>query len=104
MTSRPPSRPHDGQWDCFEGWVNHATRDIGGMNAVCFDAKDRRCEIGKDFMLADREGAFPVRYWHGEGQQSAAEQRRCKKLAKKAIDLNHPWRNPRWTEANGGRW
>ena len=87
-----PSREPDGEWYSFQNWVNHATRDIGGMNAACYDAKGRRCLIGKDFKLADEEGAFPVRYWYGEGGQTSAQQRKSKKQALATMKLNYPWR------------
>lgn len=66
-----------GQFDTFQDWVNHAERALAGMEysvgglgadgrgvpAICVDAKGRRCAIGKDFMVARDEGAFPVRYF-----------------------------------------
>lgn len=87
-----PEREPDGRWATFQHWVNYATRDIGGTNAACYDAKNRRCRIGKDFMLADEEGAFPVSYWHGEGGQTQAEQRKAKKAALATLKMNYPWR------------
>lgn len=48
----PPARAHDGEWQTMQHWINRASRDIGGTNAVCFDAKDRRCFIGSDFQRA----------------------------------------------------
>lgn len=38
------------------GWRGHH------FTAMCFDQKGRRCRMGADFMLADREGMFPV-WW-----------------------------------------
>jgi hypothetical protein len=60
-----------GQFDTFEDWVNHASRALTNVQgrvgedlpAFCVDAKGRRCHVGKDFMLAHDEGAFPVRYF-----------------------------------------
>lgn len=85
-------REPDGKWETFQHWVNYATRDIGGMNAACYDEKGRRCHIGKDFMLADEEGAFPVSYWYGEGGQTLAQQRKSKKAALATLKANFPWR------------
>lgn len=60
-----------GQFDTFNDWVDHASRALTGfkgsagesIGTICIDAKGRRCNIGKDFMLARDEGAFPVRYF-----------------------------------------
>jgi hypothetical protein len=60
-----------GQFDTFDDWVNHARRALTGLQgscgeevkAICIDAKGRRCNIGKDFMVARDEGAFPIRYF-----------------------------------------
>lgn len=101
---KPPAREPDGQWSSMQDWINRATRDIGGMNAVCFDAKDRRCQIGRDFQRAKDEDAYPVRFWHGEGEQSPAEQRRSAKRAEEVLRLQYPWRYGQWTPQRGGRW
>lgn len=61
-----PQRPHDGEFSSFEEWVNHATSWLGNSGAVCFDAKDRPCQIGKHFMIARDENTFPVRFWFPE--------------------------------------
>ena len=87
-----PERKPDGTWDTFQHWVNYATRDIGGMNSACYDAKGRRCRIGADFMLADKEGAFPVSFQHGEGGQTLEQQRKAKKDARAILKVNFPWR------------
>ena len=68
-SSRPPDRPHDGQFETHRQWVGCARAWIGGTNASCFDSKNRRCDIGRDFMRADAEGAFPVRFWFPEATQ-----------------------------------
>lgn len=60
-----------GQFDTFDKWVNHATRALTGyegscgesLSPICIDAFGRRCNIGKDFMRARDEGAFPIRYF-----------------------------------------
>lgn len=67
-SSRPPNRPHDGQFATHREWVNKARSWIGGTKASCWDALNRRCDIGRDFMRADAEGAFPVRFWYPEGK------------------------------------
>mgnify|MGYP001608883209 FL=1 len=87
-----PEREPDGQFSSFQEWVNYATRWIGGRNSACYDAKDRRCRIGKDFMLAQDENAFPIRFWHGEGGQSAKEQRSSIKAYHATMKANYPWR------------
>jgi hypothetical protein len=87
-----PDREPDGEWPTFNQWVQFATRDIGGMNAACYDAKGRRCYIGRDFMLADKEGTFPVSYWYGEGGETPEQQRDSKKRAEATLKANYPWR------------
>lgn len=52
-----------GQFTTFETWVNKAQGWIGMGNAVCIDAKGRRCLRGADMMRARDEGAFPVRFF-----------------------------------------
>lgn len=60
-----------GQFDTFDDWVNHASRALTGftgsvgeeIKAICVDSFGRRCHVGKDFMRARDEGAFPVRYF-----------------------------------------
>lgn len=54
------------QFDSFAGWVNHAQtawKRIGvrSDDTVCVDTRGRMCRIGRDFMTARDEGAFPVR-------------------------------------------
>lgn len=71
-----PTRLADGQWSCQAAWIAHATRDIGGMNALCVDAADRICACGKDFQRAEDEGTYPVRYYFGAGGASITEQRK----------------------------
>lgn len=80
-----PQREPDGEFKCFQTWVNKATSWIGGTNALCADALGRRCRIGGDFMRARDEGAFPVRYWHDEGHQTVAEQRRSRTATRQII-------------------
>ncbi len=43
----------------FSVWVNKASGWIDS-NAICFDARGRVCRMGKDFMRARDENAFPV--------------------------------------------
>ena len=56
-----------GEFRDFDDWVNFASARIGvGENhppAICVDAQGRRCWIGRHFMRARDEGAFPVRYF-----------------------------------------
>lgn len=84
MTDRAlPSREPDGEFGCFQTWVCKATSWIGGTNPLCADAKGRICRNGGDFMIARDEDAFPVRYWFGEGGQTAKEQRRSQVAARR---------------------
>lgn len=61
---------HNQQFDSFHEWVNKGrswlTRRYSSgdpyYRAVCFDAKGRLVECGRDFMRARDEGAFPVRW------------------------------------------
>jgi hypothetical protein len=67
-----PAPPLDGlepagEFRSFSDWVNTARRRIGGLHAVCFDAKGRLCAWGAHFMRARDEGAFPVRFWVPDG-------------------------------------
>lgn len=84
-----PARKPDGQFATFIQWVNKATSWIGGENALCVDVRDRVCRNGGDFMRARDEGAFPVRFYFGEGGQSPAEQRKNERAA--ARNLGRAW-------------
>lgn len=53
----------DGEFACFQTWVNKARSWISGRQVACFDSKGRRCRIGKDMQLAHDEGAFPVGFY-----------------------------------------
>lgn len=48
------------EFKTFRQWVNKASTWLR-PGAECYDAKGRRCRIGKDFARARDEGAFPVR-------------------------------------------
>jgi hypothetical protein len=61
--SKPPEGEADGSFDTFTRWLNHAASWIGWSGAKCFDALDRPCRIGGDFMRARDEEAFPVRFY-----------------------------------------
>ncbi len=90
MSTTLPAREPDGAFRDFNDWVNHATSYIGGTNALCADARGRVCRIGGDFMRARDEGAFPVRYWHGAGGQSPAEQRQAREATRRTLgDLKY---------------
>lgn len=55
-----------GEFKSFADWCNRAQDALKSPShrpAVCIDAKGRRCAIGKDFMLAQDDDAFPVRYF-----------------------------------------
>lgn len=77
---RVPQHDADGEFWSFETWVCKAVSWIGGTNPLCVDAWGRRCRCGADFMRARDELSFPVRFWFGEGGQSAAELRQSKML------------------------
>jgi hypothetical protein len=62
-------------------------------NPLCADAKDRVCRNGGDFRRAEEEGAFPVRFWCGEGPLTPAQQRKAKRDHKAAMKLMYPWRD-----------
>lgn len=87
-----PRGEADGQWENKTQWINRATRDIGGMNALCVDASNRICCIGGDFQRAEDEGTYPIRYYYGAGGQSKPEQRKSVAAARRVAKLNHPWR------------
>lgn len=87
-----PSRTPDGQFDTFATWVNKATSWIGGTNPLCVDTKDRVCRCGADFMRARDEGAFPVRFWFGEGGETFKQQAKSERLYRRAMRLHYPWR------------
>jgi hypothetical protein len=87
-----PDREPDGEFSHFEQWVWKATSWIGGENALCVDAKNRICRNGGDMMRARDEKAFPVRFYYGAGGQTAAEQRRSRASAKRALKLQYLWR------------
>lgn len=61
---------HNQRFDSFEQWVNKASSWLTRhpdyndpyFRAYCFDAKGRQCLIGKDFMRARDEDAFPIRW------------------------------------------
>lgn len=80
-----PTREADGEFATFTTWVNKAASWIGGTNPLCADAKDRICRNGGDMMRARDESAFPVRFWHGEGEQRAKEQRKSRAATRRTI-------------------
>lgn len=80
-----PARDADGELTSFEQWVNKATSWIGGTNALCADARGRVCRNGGDMMRARDEGAFPVRFWHGEGGQTIKVQSRNRAAARRSL-------------------
>lgn len=66
-----------GEFRDFDDWVSFASARLAGctgsmgqkVEAICVDAKGRRCHIGADFRRAKEEGAFPVRYfWECEAE------------------------------------
>lgn len=87
-----PSRAPDGEFSTFQTWVNKATSWIGGTNPLCADTKGRVCRNGGDMMRARDEGAFPVRFWLGEGPLTPIQHRQSKKAALAAMKLHYPWR------------
>lgn len=87
-----PTREPDGEFSCEQEWVCKAVSWIGGTNALCVDAKDRICAIGGDFMRATAEGTYPIRFWHGAGGETKAEQRKSQAAARRAYKAQYPWR------------
>lgn len=53
-----------GEWrDNASSWLtSHSEYHPEFYRAICFDALGRICLIGRDFMQAEKDGAFPV-YW-----------------------------------------
>lgn len=86
----PPAREADGKWVSEGDWINRAARDIGGMNALCVDTKNRACRIGAHFMRATTEGTYPIRFWYGEGGETKAEQRRSQAASRRYMRMRHP--------------
>lgn len=80
-----PVREPDGEFTTFPTWVHKATSWIGGTNPLCADAQGRVCRNGGDFMRARDEGAFPVRFWFGEGGQTKKEQRKARAATRRVI-------------------
>ncbi len=67
-----------GQFTSFDMWVNKAPTWINS-DAVCIDAKGRRCLRGVDFMRARDEDAFPVRFfWTFKVEGAPGERERSK--------------------------
>lgn len=87
-----PDREPDGEWSSEQRWIDHATQDIGGMNALCVDAANRICAIGADFIRATKEGTYPIRYYYGAGGETKAQQRQSVASAKRALQDRYPWR------------
>lgn len=87
-----PAREPDGEWDCQQRWINHATRDIGGMNALCVDAAGRVCCNGGDFQRAEDEGKYPIRYYYGAGGETKTQQKESQARARAADNAQRPWR------------
>jgi len=78
--SQPLGRPCDvaalgeprGSFETFSTWVNKAQSWIGGIGAICVDAKGRACRIGADFHRARDEDAFPVTWYVSPPEASTA--------------------------------
>jgi len=87
-----PSKEPDGQFNCYQEWVGKAQSWIGGMNALCLDAKNREIRNGGDMKRAEDEGAFPVRFWFGLGPQTKKQQKQSIKNTEAALRLRYPWR------------
>lgn len=86
------------QFEHFPTWVNMAsswlTRRGPHVHAVCIDAKGRACLMGKDFMRARDEDAFPVRWlWPEDVVALAADRDR---LAKERDEAAAIIRNTLW--------
>lgn len=87
-----PDREPDGEFSCFQTWVNKAPSWIGGTNPLCADAKNRICKNGGDMKRAEKEGAFPVRFWYGEGDLTPKQQRKAKRNHESTMRMLYPWR------------
>jgi hypothetical protein len=61
---------HNQSFPSYQTWASKASSwltrhhryDGKQFRAICFDAKGRLCTCGADFMRADKDGAFPVRW------------------------------------------
>lgn len=51
------------EFHSFQQWVNKAPTWLT-KDAICVDAKGRVCRIGRDFMRARDEDAFPVKFFY----------------------------------------
>ena len=87
-----PTHEPDGEFTSKQQWINKATSWIGGMNALCVDAKGRRCLIGLHFDEAEKDNAYPIRFWYGYGGQTKAQQQKSKRNAKATLKAMYPWR------------
>ena len=87
-----PTREPDGKFTSMQNWISKATSWIGGMNALCVDAKDRICRCGGDFQRAHDENAFPVRFYFGAGGETKTEQKASQRRARATMKMNYPWR------------
>lgn len=67
IVDKRPDLPFVFDFECFQQWVNKARGwfEQAGMDGhhVCVDDKDRICHIGRHFMLARDEDAFPIRVY-----------------------------------------
>lgn len=60
---REPNGEAQGMFRSHSEWVNKASSWIGHTGMKCYDAKGRRCRKGSDFARAERENAFPVKFY-----------------------------------------
>ena len=81
-TTEVPAREPDGQFSTFDTWLGEATARIGGTNALCVDAAGRVCATFGDMVRARDDGAFPVFFWHGEGNQTPEQQEESRRMAR----------------------
>lgn len=58
-----PKGKAQGMFRTHAEWVNKASSWIGHSGMKCYDALGRRCRQGEDFARAEREDAFPVKFY-----------------------------------------
>lgn len=50
------------EWACkAQNWFRNS--GLGDGKAICIDAKGRVCRIGRHFMRAEKDGAYPIKVY-----------------------------------------
>ena len=82
MSSRAINDNHPPPWEpageiaTIEALIECAVYELRPWRPLFFDARNRPCREGADFMRAYKEGAFPIRYYwrrpHGKSRALSA--------------------------------